>query len=515
MIPLKSRSSKALSGWRPTRRQGDLLALAAGALLPLAFAPFHLYPLAVLLPAILFALWLQDDLRAGWRGYLFGLGLFGVGVSWVYVSLHDFGHMPWPLAGLIVTLFVAVLAAFPAGVGWLQARIPNARSRLLLFVPAAWVLLEWVRSWVLTGFPWLNLGYSQTDSPLAGYAPVGGVFAVSWVTVLSAALLVMAWQGRRPRLVALSLIAVLWIAGAGLSRITWTQPVDGPLHVALVQGNVPLEIKWQPAFRDAILDRYVELSRAAADARLVVWPETAAPGYLHHLTEFMQELDKEAQAQDKAVLFGVVEEVRASAPRVYNSVIGIGDASGVYRKQHLVPFGEFLPFESWLSWLLDYLHIPMSSFSRWQEPQAPIVAAGQKVGVSICYEDAFGEEIIRALPEATLLVNVSEDAWFGRSFAPHQHLQKARMRAIESERVLLRSTNTGLSAVIDAKGKIVAASPPFTTHVLTATVQPRRGATPYVYAGNLPIISLAFVLAGLGAWRARRLPAGRSAAPVR
>lgn len=489
--------------------------MAAGALLPLAFAPFHFYPLAVLLPAALFALWLQDDARAARRGYLFGLGLFGVGVSWVYVSLHDFGHMPAVLAGLMVALFVGVLAAFPAAVGALQARIPSVPLRLLLFVPAAWTLLEWTRGWLLTGFPWLSLGYSQTDSPLAGYAPLGGVFAVTWVTVLSAALLVLAWQARRQRVLALSLFVVLWLGGAGAGRIDWTRPVDGPLPVALVQGNVPLEVKWQPAFRDAILDRYQELSRTAPKARLVVWPETAAPGYLHQLEAFTAELRREARAQDKAVLFGVVEEIRASTPRIYNSVIGVGDAAGVYRKQHLVPFGEFLPFESLLSWLLDYLHIPMSSFSRWQEPQAPIAAAGQKIGVSICYEDAFGEEVIRALPEATLLVNVSEDAWFGRSFAPHQHLQKARMRAIESERPLLRSTNTGLSAVIDEKGKVIAASPPYTMHVLQANVQPRRGATPYVLAGNLPIVGMNLVLAGLAVWRSRRRAPRRSPAPAR
>lgn len=474
--------------------------------MPFAFAPLELFPLAIALPAVLFAMWLHDTAaRAAWRGFLFGVGMFGVGTSWVYVSLHHYGNMPVALAGLTVALFTAALAAFPAAAGWLQARSPGARDarHVLVVVPALWVLTEWLRGWVLTGFPWLNLGYSQVPAALAGYAPWLGVYGVSAAAALSAALVV---QGlRRPvRRLPLYLggLALLWVVGVLAGKVSWSQAVGAPLRVALVQANVALEVKWQPTYRRAILERYEALSARAGDVHLIVWPEAAIPAYLDEIDpDFLARLRARAQRERTDFVIGVVERERHA---FYNSVITIGSASGTYRKQHLVPLGEYLPFKPIMKWLLDYLDIPMSDFSAGASDQPPLRAAGQAIGVSVCYEDAFGQQLIRQLPTATLLVNVSEEAWFGRSLAPHQRLQMAQMRALESERFLLRAANTGPSAVIDPRGRVRARSPQFAPHLLTAAVQPRAGATPYVRLGNWAVVSLAMIVLLLAGWRGRR-----------
>lgn len=474
--------------------------------MPLAFAPLELFALAVLLPAVLFALWLRDTAaRAAWRGFLFGVGMFGVGTSWVYVSLHHYGNMPVALAALTVALFTAALAAFPAAAGWLQARSPGARDarHLLIVVPALWVLTEWMRGWVLTGFPWLNLGYSQVPGSLAGFAPWLGVYGVSAVTALSAALVVQGLRPPRRRLpLYLGGLAVLWTLGLLAGKVSWSQAAGAPLRVALVQANVALEVKWQPRYRRAILERYEALSARARDVDLIVWPEAAIPAYLDEIDpDFLGRLQARAQRERTDFLIGVVERDQHA---FYNSVVSLGSASGTYRKQHLVPLGEYLPFKPIMSWLLDYLEIPMSDFSAGAPDQPPLRAAGQAIGVSVCYEDAFGQQLIRQLPAAALLVNVSEEAWFGRSLAPHQRLQMAQMRALESERFVLRAANTGPSAVIDQRGRVRARSPQFEPRLLTSAVQPLAGATPYVRLGNWAVVSLAFVLWVLAGWRRRR-----------
>ena len=282
---------------------------------------------------------------------------------------------------------------------------------------------------------------------------------------------------------------MLWAGGWLAAKVEWTQPVGAPRQVALVQGNVPLAIKWRPEYRERIVANYLALSEAAlaTNVDLIVWPEASVPAYLDQMGSLTDRLAGLARARKVDFLFGVVER-DAERRRYYNSVVGIGHEPGFYRKQHLVPFGEFLPFQSWLSWLLDYLHIPMSDFSAGPPDQPLLTAAGHPIGVSICYEDAFGEEVIRSLPQATLLVNVSEDAWFGDSLASHQRLQMARMRALESGRPMLRAANTGPSALIDHRGVVVTQSVQFKAQILKAEVQPRSGATPYVRVGNWPVL---------------------------
>jgi apolipoprotein N-acyltransferase len=491
-------------------RGADAVALAGGALLSLAFAPVNWFPLAFLCPALLFVLWNGASAwRAAWRAWLFGLGLFGVGASWIYVSLHNFGNMAAPLAGLATFLFVAILAVSPALVGWVQARLARGdeagATHRLLVVPALWVLAEWLRGTFLSGFPWLHLGYSQVDTPLAGFAPWLGVYGVSLATAMIAGALAGALlaPARAWRASATVIVAVT-VLGFALGRIDWSTPSDGALRVALVQENVPLRIKWAARHRDEIVARYLARSRAQLDADLIVWPEAAVPAYLDEVAGLRSELRALAGSSPTAFLAGIVE--REPGRRYYNSVLLV-DATGeaTYRKRHLVPFGEYLPLKPWLQWLLDYLHIPMSDFVPGPEVQPLLAVKGQVLGISVCYEDAFGEEVIRALPAASVLVNVSEDAWFGDSLAPHQRLQMARMRALETARPMVRSANTGPSALIDHRGAVVAQSRQFEELVLRVEVVPRAGATPYVRVGNWLVVALA--LAGVAAgWGWRRRP---------
>ena len=484
----------------------DVAAVAAGLLLPLAFSPFDLFPLAILAPALLFVFWHQASPgRAAWRGYLFGLGMFGVGVSWVYVSMHLYGNMPAPLAGFAVFLFVAGLSLYPAFLGWLQARLfPKTGSwHFIVVLPALWVLFEWTRGWFLTGFPWLNLGYSQVATALAGYASWLGVYGVGFFCALSASLLAAGARAPEKFLKRfLPLFVVIWVVGWIAGKFEWVQPANKPLQTTLIQGNVPLDSKWQPGSRRAIMDRYLALSMQAPRSDLIVWPESAIPAMLDEVEPaYLENLQRLGRAAQTDFVVGVVER-DSKDRRYYNSVISIGASPGIYRKQHLVPFGEYPPLDPLFRWLMRSLQIPMSDFSAGPPDQPPLMAAGQKIGVSVCYEDAFGEEVIRTLPQASLLVNVSEDAWFGDSFAPHQRLQMARMRALETGRPMLRAANTGPSAVIDHRGEVLARSPQFQMYALTAMVQPMQGATPYVHFGNWLVMSLLVfivVAAALGA----------------
>jgi len=483
--------------------------LVSGALLTLAFAPVGWFPLAFLCPTLLFVLWYgATPGRAAWRGFLFGLGQFGVGVSWVYVSLHDFGNMAAPLAGVATFVFVAILSLYPAAVGWAQARLAHAPAdnpRLVHYVavvPGLWVIGEWLRSWLVSDFPWLHLGYSQIDTPLAGFAPWLGVYGVSLATVVIAGALTGALlTSARGWRVSASLILAIVVLGFALGRIEWSTPSDGPLRIALVQGNVPLRIKWSARYRDQIVARYLKFSDAVLDADLIIWPEAAVPAYLDEVGGLRETLHALVSRSHTAFLTGIVERERGR--HFYNSAWLVSqNGEATYRKRHLVPFGEFLPLKPWLQWILDYLHIPMSDFSPGPTTQPPLVVRGETLGVSICYEDAFGEEVIRSLPAANVLVNVSEDAWFGDSLAPHQRLQMARMRALETARPMVRSANTGPSAVIDYRGEVVARSPQFEELVLRAEVVPRAGATPYVRVGNWLVVALALVCIAAGrGWR--------------
>jgi len=479
-------------------------AAAAGALTVAGFAPMSVSPLPVIALCVMLFLWRAAAPRTALLiGFAFGAGLFGVGASWVYVSLHVFGTMPAPLAAIGTVAYCAILSLYPAGAGWCLCKLrTGSPAWALLAFPALWTLFEWWRGWMFTGVSWLALGYSQVDSPLSALAPVVGVYGVSFVTALCAGLLYITVTGTARARVA-GVVALVLALGLGqvLRQIEWTSAQGAPIRVALLQGNIPQDLKFQAGRYAATLAVYRKLIEAN-DARLVVLPETAIPRFLDAVDPgYLNDIARTAAARSADVLIGV--PIRDPDGRYFNSVISLGASPPQrYDKSHLVPFGEFVPYG--FHWIVKTVAIPMSDFSLGKDDPKPLALAGQRVAPNICWEDAFGEEIIRQLPEATLLVNVSNVAWFGDSLAPAQHLQISRMRAIETGRAMLRATNTGMTAIIDPHGRVVAQLPQFTEGVLAGEAQGYAGATPYVRWGNVPIVTACLALIAVLAFLRRR-----------
>jgi len=484
------------------KRLKDGLAVFAGVLLVAGYAPFG-FLLATLI-ALYALLWLLQDIsprRALWRGFLFGFGMFGAGTSWVVISIHEFGHTPLPLALFLTVLLVAYLALFPALFAGVLARFRVFESPLamLLIAPALWTGLEWLRGTLFTGFPWLNIGYTQIDTYLVGYAPVIGVYGIGLLLMFSV-VTVFVYARQRPWL--LSVVFAVWAGGWALERIEWAQPTGQPLNVSLIQGNVDQNDKFRPERRAETMSLYEELTLENLDSDLIVWPETAIPAFYHQVADnYVSDILKELRDKDVDLLLGApIKQVtdNQERPRYYNSAIALGQQFDVYHKRHLVPFGEFVPFASVLRVIGGIFNVPLSDFSS-GGVQAPLEVAGQKAALSICYEIVFGEELAPVAADATLLINISNDAWFGDSLAPPQHFSMARMRVRETARPLLRATNTGISAIVDHRGEVSHRAPSFSVQVLRGQVQPMQGTTLYSQHGNLPVlIILTLLLLGGG-----------------
>ena len=477
------------------------LAFLAGAASVLAFAPAGLYPLAFLTFALLIRMWMRASAReAFWTGFAFAMGLFGAGVSWVYVSLHTFGGMPAPVAAVATLGFCVLISLFPACAGWLQARIPAPPLvRACLLIPASWTLFEWLRSWVLTGFPWLSAGYAAVGWWAEGLGAIAGVFGISFVTLCIAGFAWSLASGRRRSASALAAVALL-AALEGLRHVDWTDPQGRPVMTALLQGNIEQDMKFRAERYQDILETYARLAEETR-APLVVMPETAVPRLLDRVDPaYIERLEAVAKRNRGHLLVGV--PVQGTGGAYYNAVVNIGARPAqLYRKRHLVPFGEFVPPA--FGWVMQMLHVPMSDFSRGAAGQAPLDAAGQKIAVNICYEDAFGDDIAEHAMRATLLVNVSNVAWFGDSLAPSQHLQMARLRAIETGRMHLTATNTGITAAIDRDGHVLARLPAYTEGRLEIAAQGYTGATPYMRWRDWPVLALSLLALAAAAVAAR------------
>lgn len=479
----------------------------AGSLFPLGFAPLDLYPLPFVSLALLFLTWLDGTPKqAALSGFAWGLGAFGVGVSWVFVAINEFGMTSAPLAALLTLLFVSAVAGHFALLGWLWRRFAPANPlALLITLPAAWAVSELFRGWFLSGFPWLTTGYAFIDTPLAGWAPIGGVYLLSWLVAMQAVALAWVWQRRRclreskSGLVLIAVVLVVsWLGGAALTDRHWTEVAGAPLAVTLVQGNVPQETKWDP---DAIWNRLTTYRDMSAPylggSDLIVWPENAVTVFYYQIKEhFLDPLDAEANRVGTDIIFGLPILAEPEGYTTSMMVLGDGGQRQVYSKHHLVPFGEFLPLDSLLRGLIGFFDLPMSSFVPGAADQKPLAVAGQRAAVTICYEDAFPWETRRAIRESTLLVNGSNNAWYGDSFAPHQHLQIARMRALESGRPLARATTSGISALVDERGRLIQRSAQFQRETVSGKLTPRRGDTPYLTMGLLPWLLLWLVLWG-------------------
>ena len=511
---MMKRLSLLRSGWPSL-----LLAAFAGALAVPAFGPWNIWPLALL--ALTLLQWLlggQTARRSGQLGFCFAFGLNLPGLWWIHISMTAFGGIPLPVAFLMVALLAGYLALFPMAACWLWARLfPVPRqtgwmARLLAF-PALWLLGDWAMGHVLTGFPWLWFGYSQIDSPLVGIAPLLGVQGITLALLLSSGALLLTLQTRKPLWLLLPL--ALFAASAGLRTIEWTQE-GKPLNFALMQANIAQEAKWDPKNIRPTLLRYLDMSRDHQDADVIVWPESAVPALENEMQEFLANLDGAMREHQTGFLTGI-QYLDMEQRRFYNGVIGMGqiDEAGKqsyqyaqgnrYYKRHLVPIGEFVPFGELLRPIAPFFNLPMSSFSRGADEQENILVQGHRFATAICYEMAFSDELRQNVHADTdYLLTVSNDTWFGTSHGPWQHMEITRMRAVEFAKPVIRTTNSGVTLAIDAKGHPIKTLPQFQQQVLRVDVAPAQGQTPYNRFGSWPLIGWVVLALGLAFWQRRR-----------
>lgn len=470
---------------QPRNKLLYLSALICGAVLPLAFAPFYYWWLAILSSTALLFLILQakHTTQAALIGFLFGLGYFGVGISWVYNSLFEFGGASSFVAGAITVLLIIFQSGYMALFAWLAkiAYTKLSNSYTIFVIAVTWFAIEWLKGIVLTGFPWLSLGYVHTASFLKVWAPWVGMYGLSAITLLiSGVLLALVMRNYKQQQPAILLVVLIVAISPWLGSIKQTQAQSNALKITQIQGNIPQQQKWKPSERQNIFNVYWENTKQHWDSDLIVWPETAMPGRSELIEEsVILPMSMIASENQTNILFGVLVSDLAKGI-YYNSMLMVGEQQGMYHKRHLVPFGEYMPFRWALDFLNNYIRIPMSDMQSGEASQPMMTVGDTKLGVSICYEDVFSRDINKDLPEANILINTSNDAWFGDSLAPPQHLQIAQMRALETQRPMVRSTNTGISAFISAFGDIEQQSEQFKEDSLTQSVTGRTGTTWFV-----------------------------------
>ena len=489
---------------RSARGQTFLLLFASGALLPLALAPFDFWPIAIPCIALLFyKLQHQTIKQALVKASVFGFAMFFSGVSWVYVSIHEHGFIPAPLALLATALFCLFLALLFALPFALSALIPQQSTSWLLGLPAIWVLNEWFRSWIFTGFPWLYVGYIHSDTWLSGWAQFGGVMWLSFMTALAAATVAQLGSSllvkKQPIQVGLKisclLLVALTLSGYLLQTISWTQETGKNLSVVLIQPNTDQNKKWSSSERQGILDQLQKQTEPHWGADLVVWPEAAVPATPKRVSGFLTAMDRAAKVNQTTLLTGIPTKDAATG-QYFNSVLALGTTSGQYDKTRLVPFGEYVPLEGLLRGLIRFFNLPMSSFSLGAKDQALLTVAGEPIATAICYEIVYPDLVARISREATLLLTVSNDAWFGDSFAPQQHMQMARMRAMENAKPMLRGTSNGVTAIVDHRGKIEKQLEQFSAGELSGQLRPRAGQTVFAQTGSWPVVIMALLICG-------------------
>ena len=496
------------------RFAGSAAAYVAGALLAFSYAPHEWWPLAIASPALLMWLWQgASSRRAAVLGFWFNAGTFSFGTYWLYIAIRQIGHAPLALALFLMLGLVAIMGAYHALLGWAVARFMPERGamRWLVGIPGAWLLIEWFRSWFLSGFGWLALGYAHTDNWLGGLAPVVGQFGLGLLTLLmSGALVALLLGDRRTRIGSAALFVIIWGAAFALRGVEWTQPYSRPINVAVVQGAIPQDEKWIGDNLESILGVYQRLTRDAHGAALIVWPESAVPDLANNHIDYYRDVYAEASAHGSALMMGTLREeenTKTGEEEFFNSILVMDRATpgvGWYDKHHLVPFTEFVPVPGFVRQWLKLMTLPYSDFNRGAAEQPPLEAAGQRIAASVCYEDAYGSTQLPALRTATLLVNVTNDAWFGHSSARYQHLQISRMRAMEAGRPMVRAANDGVSAVIGHRGEIVKTAPEYEANVMRADVQPRIGLTPYARTGNWLVVCISLVFGLASAYLGRR-----------
>jgi len=506
-----------------------ITAFLLGCINVLGFAPFNLFPLTIASMAGLAVLWHDRSLRhtlltAWWYGF----GLYSAGASWVYVSIHEYGDTPALLASFMTAFFTAGLAFFfviPAGIYY---RFKLHRFYLLAF-PALWVLSEWLRTWLLTGFPWLFSGYAFIDTPLSGYAPVMGVMGISFISCLMACCFIaiiklLLNNTKTPKIKTTAhspyfdasrygcVIVVLILSGWGLQQVEWTTLSKAkPISVSLIQANIPQESKWSPEMREHTLKIYPELSASSWGRDLIIWPEAAIPAYRHEVPDFLETLNISGKNSKTTFITGLpiietqLDQSNKPEQAYYNSILAMGNGEGVYHKKKLVPFGEYVPLEDWLRGLMPFFNLPMSGFNTGASNQTLLTAGDIQIAPFVCYEIVYPDLVAKNGGNADILLTLSNDAWFGESIGPLQHFQMARMRALELGKYLLRGTNNGVTGIIDHKGQVVALAPQFKTWVLLGEAKLTEGRTPFSHYGSTPILLLAslIIISGIIFYRFR------------
>ncbi|AVO61447.1 apolipoprotein N-acyltransferase [Pseudomonas chlororaphis] len=485
---------------------GNLLAMAAGAITTLALAPYDIWPLALLAVGFFYAgLRELSPRQALWRGWCFGFGLFAAGTSWIYVSIHTYGGASVLLASLLMLAFIAAIAFFFALPAWLWARWLRRNEAPLadaLAFAALWVGQEAFRGWFLTGFPWLYSGYSQLDGPLAGLAPLGGMWLISFTLALTAALLYnlpsLVRAGRKGFIAAgLVLLVGPWVIGITLKGHAWTSPSGEPLTVAAIQGNIEQSLKWDPAQLNSQLALYRDMSFSSKRVDLLVWPETAVPVLKESAEDYLNMMGNFAADRHSALITGVpIRQEVHHQKRYFNGITVVGEGDGEYLKQKLVPFGEYVPLQDLLRGLIAFFDLPMSDFARGPADQPLLQAKGYQIAPFICYEVVYPEFAAGLSARSDLLLTISNDTWFGTSIGPLQHLQMAQMRALEAGRWMIRATNNGVTGLIDPFGKITVQIPQFERGILYGEVVPMHNLTPYLQWRSWPLIILSVLLFG-------------------
>jgi len=479
-----------------------LIVFVLGAATTTAFAPFGWWLLAplLILPLLYICLTVAPRDAAG-HGFWYGFGFYLTGIYWIYISVHVFGNAALWIALMLMIGLALIMAAFVALAALLTSRLSQGEPWLLVLIgPAAWVVSEWIRGWILTGFPWMGLGYGQIDSPLAGWAPVLGIYGVSFMVVASSAAIIATFLAptARGRIAGVAIVIVPWVLGGILSTIDWTEPAGKAIRTSIVQAGVSQHKKWDRDQLQPIMEYYRSATLSMADSEIVLWPEVAIPALDDQVESFIARVESDARDNGQTVLFGILERNydRSAEGRIYNSVTLVGtEERQRYRKRHLVPFGEYFPVPPSVREWMKMQNLPHSDLTKGDAVQPLLVTAdGTKLGVAICYEDAYSAELLYLLPGAEILINVSNDAWFGDSIAPHQHLEIARMRSLEFGRSAVRSTNTGISAFIGSGGELLQTGKQFEAELLTADVVPYRGLTPYAGVGNWLIIGLCLAI---------------------
>lgn len=476
----------------------DFLSPFAGILLTFAFAPFNYWLAGFVAVLFVFYCWAEISAnRAFLRGFLFGLGYFGSGISWVYVSVHDYGGAPM-IGAVLLTIFCALFwAIFPALTAYLIIKASQFKNlgRNILVMPTIWILIEYFRGyWLLNGFPWLQVGYAQMDNWLAGYIPLGGGYGAGFLFLVTAAVVAKILQNKRIEWNKLIIVAGLWSMGYLAGEIDWVKPAGQSIKATLIQGNVAQDKKWMPEYRIKTLLDYEKLTEQHWDSDVIVWPETAIPAFYHQVQEFyLAPLARKARSTNTDLIVSM--PAKGETPKEnYNMVVTLGTNPGEYKKMHLLPFGEYLPLQPLSGFVLDLLGVNLGNFLPGDESQPLMTAGGYQFATSICYEDAFASVFLNKLPEAAYLINVTNDAWFGDSLEPHQHMQIARMRSIESGRYLLRATNTGITAIVNEKGDIINQAPMFEQTTISEYIVPMQGRTPFSYIGDGLVIIVIVLL---------------------